>query len=74
MCADVAELYETDVEGYLLAACRDADTAGLYNGYEPQKKKYTDEVMKLKARTTTSRRGCWCSTWRSSARRTPPRR
>lgn len=49
VCADVAELYETDVEGYLLAACRDADTAGLYNGYEPQKKKYTDEVMKLKA-------------------------
>ena len=48
VCADVAELYETDVEGYLLAACRDADTAGLYNGYEPQKKQYTDEVLKLK--------------------------
>ncbi len=48
VCADVAKLYETDVEGYLLAACRDADTAGLYNGYEPQKKQYTDEVLKLK--------------------------
>lgn len=46
--ADVAELYHEDVEGYLLAACRDADTAGLYNGYEPEKKKYTDEVLKLK--------------------------
>ena len=46
--ADVAELYETDVSGYLLAACHDADTAGLYNGYEPGKKKYTDEILKLK--------------------------
>lgn len=46
--ADVANLYETDVEGYLLAACHDADTAGLYNGYESGKKKYTDEILKLK--------------------------
>lgn len=46
--ADVAELYLEDVKGYLLAACRDADTAGLYNGYEPNKKKYTDEILKLK--------------------------
>ena len=46
--ADVAELYDTDVNGYLLAACRDADTAGLYNGFEPKKKEYTDKVLKLK--------------------------
>ena len=46
--ADVAELYNTDVTGYLLAACRDADTAGLYNGFEPKKKEYTDKVLKLK--------------------------
>lgn len=45
---DVAELYCEDVKGYLLAACRDADTAGLYNGYESGKRKYTDEILKLK--------------------------
>lgn len=45
---DVAPLYREDVEGYLLAACHDADTAGLYNGFEPHKKKYTDTVLKLK--------------------------
>lgn len=46
--ADVAELYHTDVNGYLLAACHDADTAGLYNGYEPKKKDYMDHVLKIK--------------------------
>ncbi len=45
---DIAKLYREDVEGYLLGACHDADTAGLYNGYEPEKKKYTDIVLKLK--------------------------
>lgn len=44
---DIAELFDTDVNGYLLAACKDADTAGLYNGYEPSRKPYTDEVLKL---------------------------
>lgn len=44
---DVAELFDTNVEGYLLAACKDADTAGLYNGYDPARKPYTDEVLKL---------------------------
>lgn len=45
---DVAPLYEEDVTGYLLAACHDADTAGLYNGYEKDKKAYTDKILKLK--------------------------
>lgn len=45
---DIAKLYREDVNGYLLAACHDADTAGLYNGYEPDKKDYTDCVLKLK--------------------------
>lgn len=45
---DVAELYHEDIEGYLLGACHDADTAGLYNGYEPNKKKYMDQVLQLK--------------------------
>lgn len=46
--ADLAELYETDVDGYLLAAAHDADTAGLYNGFEPNKKNYMDNVLKIK--------------------------
>lgn len=45
--ADVAELYRTNIEGFLLAACHDADTAGLYNGYEPKKKEYMDEALRL---------------------------
>lgn len=44
---DVAELYKTDIKNYLVAACKDADTAGLYNGYEPQKKEYMDKVLKI---------------------------
>lgn len=46
--ADLAEAYNTDITGYLLAACHDADTAGLYNGYEPQKKNYMDNILKIK--------------------------
>lgn len=45
---DVAKIYDENVDGYLLAACHDADTAGLYNGYEKDKKRYTDQVLKLK--------------------------
>lgn len=44
---DVATLYNVDVKGYLLAASLDADTAGLYNGYEPNKKEYMDTIMKM---------------------------
>ena len=45
---DVAKLYNTNIDGYLLGACHDADTAGLYNGYEPTKKKYMDDILKIK--------------------------
>lgn len=45
--ADVAELYKEDIQNYLLAACHDADTAGLYNGWEKDKKDYTDNILKL---------------------------
>lgn len=45
---DLAELFQEDVEGYLLAACYDADTSGLYNGFDPKKKGYTDNIMRLK--------------------------
>lgn len=43
---DVAELYKTDVTGYLLAACHDADTAGLYLS-KPKKRAYMDNVLKI---------------------------
>ena len=45
--ADFAELYHTDVEGYLLAAAHDPDTAGLYNGFQPDKKEYMDKELSL---------------------------
>ena len=48
VCADIAELFAEDITGYLLAACKDADTAGLYNGFEPNKKQYMDTVLKIK--------------------------
>ena len=44
---DIAELYSTDVKGHLLAAALDPDTAGLYNGFEPQKKNYMDNILKI---------------------------
>ena len=46
--SDVAELFSEDIGGFLLAACNDADTAGLYNGFQPDKKSYTDTVLKLR--------------------------
>lgn len=45
--ADIAELYETDIDDYLLAACLDPDTAGLYNGFQPSKRVYMDNVLKM---------------------------
>ncbi len=45
--ADIAELFDVDVEDCLLAACLDPDTAGLYNGYLPEKKEYIDSVLRI---------------------------
>lgn len=45
VCRDVAELFSLDIDGYLLAAALDADTAGLYNGYNPQMKAYMDDEL-----------------------------
>lgn len=45
--ADPAILYNTDIDGYLLAATHDADTAGLYNGAEIGKKDYMDKILKI---------------------------
>lgn len=44
---DIAKLHYTDVEGYLLAASYDPDTAGLYNGFQPDKKEYMDRELRL---------------------------
>lgn len=48
VCDDLAKLYKEDIDDYLLAACRDADTAGLYNGAQPNKKEYMDNILKIK--------------------------
>ncbi len=44
---DLADLYSVDLKGHALAACYDVDTAGLYNGFEPGKKKYMDDILKI---------------------------
>lgn len=45
--ADVAELYFTQLDECLIGAVYDIDTAGLYNGFMPGKKKYMDEEIGL---------------------------
>ncbi|MDD6706358.1 MAG: DUF4422 domain-containing protein [Olsenella sp.] len=45
---DIAPLYDTDVNGYLIAACQDPDTAGLYNGASDSKKEYMDKELKIR--------------------------
>lgn len=44
---DVASLYDTDVKDYLIAACKDPDTAGLYNGASETKQEYMDKELKI---------------------------
>lgn len=44
---DIAELFSEDIEGYLMGAVRDPDTAALYNGVEPDKKYYMDNVLRI---------------------------
>ena len=45
---DVAELYHTEMGNNLIAAVRDPDFVGQYNGADPETKKYCDTVLKLK--------------------------
>lgn len=45
---DIAELFDEEIDGYLLAAVQDADTAGLYNGFTPEKKNYMENILKMK--------------------------
>lgn len=44
---DIAELFDTDVDGYLLAATQDADTIGQALGYEPTVATYLTDVVGL---------------------------
>ena len=45
VCADVAELFDTDVTGHLLAATRDADTIGQIDGYDPTVYSYLKDQL-----------------------------
>ena len=40
VCGDLAELFDVDVTGHLLAATRDADTIGQIDGYDPSVASY----------------------------------
>ena len=44
---DVAELYHTEMGTNLIAAVRDPDFVGQYNGADPETRKYCDTVLKL---------------------------
>ncbi len=46
--ADVAELYATDVEGYMLAAAKDPDFLGQINGASAKTKKYCKDTFHMK--------------------------
>ena len=46
--ADVAELYQTDVEGYMLAAARDPDFLGQINGANLGTQQYCQNEFKMK--------------------------
>ena len=45
---DLAELFATDVEGYMLAATRDPDFIGQVNGANPKTYNYAYKTLKLK--------------------------
>lgn len=44
---DISDLMKVDLSGYALAAVQDADTAGLYNGYRPSRKKFAKRELKF---------------------------
>lgn len=46
--ADVADLYHTDIEGYMLAATRDPDFLGQINGANAETRKYCEEEFVMK--------------------------
>ena len=42
---DVAQLFDQDVDGYLVAACKDPDTVGLHFGARPDRMEYDKNVL-----------------------------
>lgn len=46
--ADLAELYQTDISNYMLAAARDPDFLGQINGMNPETMNYVTDVFKMK--------------------------
>ncbi|MDF2923202.1 MAG: hypothetical protein K0R57_2116 [Paenibacillaceae bacterium] len=46
--SDIAELYNSDIENYLLGAAYDPDFLGQINGADLSTKKYSKEVLKMK--------------------------
>lgn len=45
---DIAKLFNEDIGENYFGACQDADTIGLYQGAQRDKKTYTDQILKLK--------------------------
>lgn len=45
---DLGKLYNTDIENYYLAACKDIDIIASYNTKENHYIKYIDEILKIK--------------------------
>lgn len=48
VCRDVAQLYDLDLRGYMLAAAADPDFAGQCNGANPDTARYCREALRLK--------------------------
>jgi lipopolysaccharide biosynthesis glycosyltransferase len=44
---DIADLFDTEMGDDIIGATHDADTAGMYNGYDPDMKGYLDNVLRL---------------------------
>lgn len=42
---DVAQLFDQDVNGYLVAACKDPDTVGLHYGARPDRMEYDNNIL-----------------------------
>lgn len=44
---DVADLFDTELGDNLIGATRDADTAGMFNGFDPDMEAYLNDVLQL---------------------------
>ena len=46
---DISKLWEIDLQGAVIGAVADVDSAGLYNGAMPHKKEYVDKLLKIQS-------------------------